>query len=194
MADWSIFNFWQHPPCITFDTQFYSFFFKRSLILWLILMLHSHNQLYTYTWGNIVKTIMTNEHPSFEKYTSNTLFEMVAKELRKGYVCEVSWRLNKLHIDPQFLCPHQHPISLHQAAQSLGVALATASYLQPTYSKLTELPVVPGYIIIWHPPASCESRICTQLNPSTVKVIPSYLRPDAPVPWLTAGSKVSMLQ
>ena len=43
---------------------------------------------------------MTNEHSSLEKYTSHTLFEMVAKGLRKGYVWEVSWRLNKLqHID-----------------------------------------------------------------------------------------------
>ena len=28
------------------------------------------------------------------------------------------------------------------------------------------------------PPTSCERRICTQFNPSTVKVIPWYLRPD----------------
>ena len=42
---------------------------------------------------------MTNEHTSLEKYTSHTLF---SKWLRKGYVWEVSWRLNKLqHIDPQ---------------------------------------------------------------------------------------------
>ena len=48
---------------------------------------------------------MTNEHTSLEKYTSHTLFEMVAKGLQKGYVWEVSWRLNKLQrIDPQFLC------------------------------------------------------------------------------------------
>ena len=31
-------------------------------------------------------TIMTNEHTSLEKYTSQTLFEMAAKGLRKGYV------------------------------------------------------------------------------------------------------------
>ena len=31
-------------------------------------------------------TIMTNEHTSLEKYTSHTLFEMVVKGLRKGYV------------------------------------------------------------------------------------------------------------
>ena len=45
-----------------------------------------HMQLYTYTCGNIVNTIMTNEHSSLEKYTSHTLFDMAAKGLRKGYV------------------------------------------------------------------------------------------------------------
>ena len=38
---------------------------------------------------------MTNEHASLEKYTSHTLFEMVVKGLRKDYVWEVNWRLNK---------------------------------------------------------------------------------------------------
>ena len=38
-----------------------------------------------------------------------------------------------------------------------------------------------GYIIVWHPPASCGRHIFTQINLSTVKVIPWYLRPDAPV-------------
>ena len=33
---------------------------------------------------------MTSEHTSLEKYTSHTLFEMVAKGLQKGYVWEVS--------------------------------------------------------------------------------------------------------
>ena len=40
-----------------------------------------HIQLYTYTCRNIVNTIMMNEHTSLEKYTSHTLFEMVAKGL-----------------------------------------------------------------------------------------------------------------
>ena len=45
---------------------------------------------------------MVNEHFSLVKYTSHTWFEMVAKGLQKGYVWEVSWRLNKLqHINPQ---------------------------------------------------------------------------------------------
>ena len=55
------------------------------------------------------------------------------------------------------------------------------SILTPTNSlQLTELPVALGYISV------CERHICTQFNPSTVKVIPWYLPPDAPVPWLTA--------
>ena len=66
-------------------------------------VLYSHNHD-TYTRGNIVNTLMTNKHTSLEKYTSHILFEMVAKGLRKGYVLEVSWGLNKLqHIGPQFL-------------------------------------------------------------------------------------------
>ena len=73
------------------------------------------------------------------------------------------------------------------------LVLSTASYLHLTDSKLTELPVTPGYIIVWRPPASCEHSICTQFNPSTVKVIPWYLRLDAPLPWSTAGSEVNML-
>ena len=52
-------------------------------------------QLYTYTCRNIVNTIMTNEHASLEKYTSRTLFEMVARGLRKGYMWEVSLWLNR---------------------------------------------------------------------------------------------------
>ena len=63
-----------------------------------------------------------------------------------------------------------------------------------TDSKLTELPIAPGYIIVFRTHASCERRICTQFNPSTVKVIPWYLRPGAPFPWSTAGSEVNMLQ
>ena len=52
---------------------------------------------------------MTNEHTSLEKYTSHTLFERVAKGLRKGCVWGVSWKLNRQqHIDPQFLWLQQH--------------------------------------------------------------------------------------
>ena len=60
--------------------------------------------------------------------------------------------------------------------------------------QLIQFSVAPGYIIVWHPPASCERRICTEFSPSTVKATSWCLPPDAPVPWLTAGSNVNMLQ
>ena len=126
------------------------------------------------------------------------------ERLRKGYVWEMSWILNKT-------ATYWPPVPLSLAALlscSAGLlnrgswgpivlcwvlVLSTASFLRLDWLQLTELPVAPGYIIVWHPPASCERRICTQLNPSTIKVIPWYLRLDAPVPLLTAVSKVNML-
>ena len=153
------------------------------------------NYTQTYTCGNIVNTIMTSEHSSLEKYTSHTLFEMVAKGLQKGYVWEVSWKLNK---DCNILTPSSSSYSstsflfcwaarsgvlrAHSTLLGAGSLNSNLSPTATTDSKLTELPIAPGYIIVWHPPASCERCICTQFNPSTVKVIPWYLRPDAPVP------------
>ena len=62
-----------------------------------------------------------------------------------------------------------------------------SSILSPTnWLQLTELPVAPGYIIVCRPPAFFRRHICTQFNPSTVKVIPWYLRPDAPVIYTSA--------
>ena len=146
---------------------------------------------------------MTSENTSLEKYTSHTLFDMVAKGLWKGNVWEVSWWLNRdcNILTPSFSVFSSTSFSFCWAAQ-LGALRAQPSaeswFSLPrpvtTDSKLTEPPVAPGYIIVWHPPASCESCICTQFNPSTVKVIPWYPRPHAPVSWSTAGSEVNMLQ
>ena len=123
--------------------------------------------------------------------------------IQKGYVWEASWRLNR---DCNILTPSSSVFSSTSfsfcwAAQpgALRAQLSAESWFSlprtaTTDSKLIELPVAPGYIIVWRPPASCGHHICTQFNPSTVKVILWYLRPDAPVPWLTAGSKVNMLQ
>ena len=78
-------------------------------------------------------------------------------------------------------------------SSSLLSLVLTASNCN-NWLRLTELPVAPGYIIVWHSPASHERHICTEFNPPTVKTIPWYLRPDAPVPWSTAGLEVNMLQ
>ena len=71
------------------------------------------------------------------------------------------------------------------------LVLSPASYLPLDWHQLTDLPVAPVYILVWRTPVSVAS--CTQFNPSTVKVIPWYLPPDAPVPWSMAESEVNTL-
>ena len=54
--------------------------------------------------------------------------------------------------------------------------------------------VAAGYIIIWFPPASCERTHLYRIQPRPqVKGIFRYLRPNAPVSWLTARLRVNML-
>ena len=130
----------------------------------------------------------------FRKIYLSHFIRMVAKGLRKGYVWEVSWRLNKLqHIDPLAAFLSRSAGLFNQGSWVLSplleLVLTIAFYLQ-----LTEFPVAPGYIIVWLSPASCERHIYTQFNPSTVKAISWCLRPETPVSRLTAGSQVSMLQ
>ena len=144
-------------------------------------------------------TIMTNEHTSLEKYTSHTLFEMVGKGCeRVMYERWIGdWTKPATYWPP---VPPSLAALLSRSARLLnwgpwgpssllGLVLTATNWLQ-----LTELPVTPGYIIVCRPPASCERHICTKFTPSTVKVIPWYFWPDAPVPWSTARLEVNMLQ
>ena len=112
-------------------------------------MLHSHSHD-TYTCWKIVNTIMTNEHTSLEKYTSHTY----SKWLRKGYVWEVSWRLNE---DCNILTPSSSVFSSTsfsfcwaaqpgaRSAQPSAESWFSLPQTATTDSKLTELPVAPGY-------------------------------------------------
>ena len=127
---------------------------------------------------------MTNEHTSLEKYTSHTLFEMLAKGLRKGYVQKVSWRLNRdcniLTPSSSVFCSTSFSFCWAARPGALKAQPSAESWFSlprtgTTDSKLTELPVAPGYIIVWLPPASCGCPICTQF---TVKVIPYPYLPN----------------
>ena len=63
-----------------------------------------------------------------------------------------------------------------------GLSLCWDMVLIPAFSlQLTDFLSHPGYIIVLGPTSSCGVTIRTQFNPSTVKVIPRYLQPDAPV-------------
>ena len=141
---------------------------------------------------------MTNKHTSLEKYTSRTLFERVAKGLCVR---------GELEIEQTATYWPQVPLSLAALlSRSAGLLnwgswgpsplLGAGSHcleLQQTASNSLNLFVALGYIIVWRPPASCKRHICTEFNLSTVKAISWCLWPDAPVPWLMAGSKVNML-
>ena len=135
-------------------------------------------QLYTYTCGNRINNNDERTHFFRKIYLS-----LYSKWLRK--VWEVTeqtatyWPPVPLFL-AALLSRSADPNRGSWGSIALCWVLVLASYLAP------------GYIIVWHPPASCECRLCTQFNPSTVKVLPWY-RLNAPVPWLTAGSKVKML-
>ena len=92
---------------------------------------------------------------------------------------------------------HSHIIHIHMHAETKSTIMTnehtflekcTSHFIRKGCERVAqgfcvrgELETEPGYIIVWHPPAFCGRHICSQFNPSTVKVIPWYLRPDAPV-------------
>ena len=102
---------------------------------------------------------------------------------------EVSWRLNKdcnILTSPQKNSSGYSSISFpfSWAAQpgAWGPSLCWDMVLIPASSlQLIDFLSHPYYIIIWRPPTPSGVTIHTQFNPSTVKVIPRYLRPHAPV-------------
>ena len=98
---------------------------------------------------------------------------------------EVSWRLNRtVTYWPPPTTLRAITVFLSWAAQpgAWGPSLCWDMVLIPASSlQLIWTSCRRGYIIIWRSPTSCECHICTQFNPSTVKVILWYLRLDAPV-------------
>ena len=119
-----------------------------------------------------------------------------SKGLRKVYVWEVSWRLNK---DCNILTPSSSGYS-STSFLSCGAAQPGALKAQPLLGpgshssncnnwlqtpnsdlQLTQTSSGTGLYNCLTPTCFSERRICTQFNPSTVKVIPRYLRLDAPV-------------
>ena len=151
---------------------------------------------------NIFNTIRMSGHGSLEKYTPH----FIRKGYERYYVWEVSWRLNRTAtywpLNSSGYSSISFPFSRSVQPGASGPSLYwDMVIIQATFSNWSEFPVTLGYIIIWHPPTSCERDICTQFNPSTVKVITWYLRPDSPVIytgafllWQPGRVGVSMLQ
>ena len=121
---------------------------------------------------------MTNETQFFRKI----YLSLYSKGSRRGYVWKVTWRRKKetakywppallaiaaLPSHPAGLL-NRGPFELQQLTPNSDLQLTRTSCSTGLYNCLTST-------------CSSERRICTQFNPSTVKVIPWYLRLDAPV-------------
>ena len=187
-----------------------SSYWKGSLLVALDLLIYTcciaMIQLYvTYTCGNIINNNDERTHFFRKIYLSHFI--------RKGYERVAKGLCMRGELETEQTATYWPPVPLslaallsHSAGCSIGgpegpalcwelvlTALNCNSNFNCNWLQLTQLSVAPGYIIFWRTPASRERRICTEFNPSTVKVISWYLRPDAPVSRLTAGSKVNML-
>ena len=133
--------------------------------------------------------IKTSRHNSFEKNIPLTLFVMVGKGYERFFLCErwVGDCTELRHIDPHSSGYDSISFRFSWAAQPGGwgpslcwdMVLIPASSLQLIWTSCRR-----GYIIIWHPPTSCERHNFT-LNStpwqSRSPLISWYLRPDAPV-------------
>ena len=122
-----------------------------------------------------------------------------------------------LYIDPKFLWPWQHFFRilcglLNRGSWEPKPSVWSWFWLQHLISiwncnlnfNWLKPSLAPGYIIVWHPPAS---SVRTHLHPfqphPQVKVLIRHPRPDAPfsspylhrcVSWLTARSRANMQQ
>ena len=97
-----------------------------------------------------------------------------------------------LHIDPKFFWPQQRLFLVLLNRGSWGpkpsvwswfsVWLHISNWNCNSNSNWPKPSVAPGYIFVWHPPASCGCTHLHRIQPRPqVKVIFQYLRPDAPV-------------
>ena len=154
----------------------------------LLRMLHSRN---TYTTIHIY----TRKHSQYNndegtRFFRKTYLSFYSKGLRKGLCVrgELETEQKLQHIDPLFLCLLQHFFLVLMGCSTgdpEGPAFCRVWFSLPqtatTESKLTQTSCGAGLYNCLTSACFSERRICTQLNPSIVKVNFRYLRPDAPV-------------
>ena len=135
---------------------------------------------YSYAYRNIFNTIRTSRHSSLEKYTSHFIERFVCeRELETEQNCNM--------LTPNSSGYHSLSFPFSWAAQpgAWGPSLCWDMVLIPASSlQLNWTSCRQGYIIIWHPPISCERHnFAPNSTPrqSRLPLISWYLRPDAPV-------------
>ena len=137
---------------------------------------------------------MTSEHTSLEKYTSHFIRKGCESVLCERWVGD--WTKTATYWPPALLLIaallshfagllNRGGVTEGRKPSVWKLVLSTASYLQlqqlTPNSKLTRTSCGTGLYNCFTFACFSERHICTQFNPSTVKVIPWYLRPDAPV-------------
>ena len=135
-----------------------------------------------------------------------------------GCAWEVTWRRGQTQSSSDHWCTSSsfcwaaQPWVLRVQALCLELVLTPATYLQlelqlelelPTASNWLKPSVAPGYIIVWHPPASCGHTHLHRIQPrpqikvsstgcTCFRCYSAYLHRW--ISWLTARSRVNMLQ
>ena len=129
-----------------------------------------------------------DERTQFFRKIYLSLYSKGFERVAKGIICERwigDWKeLQHIYPHPTLLAItaflSRSPGLLNRWLWGPASARTWFSF-QHLVSNWSDFLSYPGYIIIWHPPASCGVTIRTQFYPSTVKVIPRYVRLDAPV-------------
>ena len=164
--------------------------------------LHSVTYSYADACWNIFNTIKTSGHSSLEKYTSHFIWKG-SKGLRKVLSVrgELETEQNCNILTPQLFWLQQHFFPVLQGCSTGGLGAqpllghgSHSSIFSPTDLNFLS----PGLYNNFYVHLLLASvTIRTQFNPSTVKVVPWYLRPDAPVIYISSFdilAEVNMLQ
>ena len=116
-----------------------------------------------------------DERTQFLRKIYFSLYLKRFERVTKGIICErwVGDWTELQHIDPHFSGHSSNSFPFSSQPGVWGPSLCWDMVLIPaTFLQLIWTSSRRGYIIIWRRPTSCERHICTQFNPSTVKVIP----------------------
>ena len=185
----------------------------RSLVFSQLFILHK--LLYTHINADFCRNIMMTSKERMNtlllKNIPLTLHSRKGCErVDVGYVWEVSWRWRETATyKPQVpltiaaLLPHssgllnrgpEGPSPLSGAGSHCIELTQTdwnsiSNWLELTASNWLKPSVAPGYISVWHPPASCGRTHLHRIQPRLqVKVIFQHPRPDAPASCYTGAS------
>ena len=126
-------------------------------------MIYSHNQLYTHIYTQKHNDAMkTSGHSSLEKYTSHFIERVVyERSCRPNKDCNILTPPQLFGLSQLFFPVLMGCSTGGLGAQSLlGHGSHSSIFLQLIWTSCRR-----GYIIIWHPPTSCERHNSHSIQP-----------------------------